>query len=174
MGPFSRPGKGAGDAEEAFCCRAITHKPREAEVELARGQITGEVRRKLEISEQTYCRWRRAHEVAVLAEVIAQRLVPCRKEPDSEGGVDHPLEAPRSWGSFPAASIAFGALAAIARTPRPCSPQRSNASSAPSAMTVAASWAPASKQRWASRAFVSAIALQSGPFRRERFGAEFV
>jgi putative transposase len=39
----------------------IIAKLREAEVELARGQKTGAVCRKLAISEQTYYRWRREY-----------------------------------------------------------------------------------------------------------------
>ncbi len=39
----------------------IIAKLREAEVELAKGQITGAVCRKLAISEQTYYRWRREY-----------------------------------------------------------------------------------------------------------------
>ncbi len=39
----------------------IIRKLREAEVELARGQSTAEVARKLSIAEQTYYRWRREY-----------------------------------------------------------------------------------------------------------------
>jgi putative transposase len=39
----------------------IIHKLREAEVELAKGQTTPEVIRKLGISEQTYYRWRQEY-----------------------------------------------------------------------------------------------------------------
>ncbi len=39
----------------------IIRKLREAEVELAKGQTTGEVARKLGITEQTYCRWRKEY-----------------------------------------------------------------------------------------------------------------
>jgi transposase-like protein len=39
----------------------IIAKLREAEVELAKGLNTGAVCRKLAISEQTYCRWRREY-----------------------------------------------------------------------------------------------------------------
>jgi putative transposase len=39
----------------------IIHKLREAEVELAKGQSTPEVTRKLGISEQTYYRWRQEY-----------------------------------------------------------------------------------------------------------------
>ncbi len=39
----------------------IIRKLREAEVELARGQSTAEVARKLGIAEQTYYRWRREY-----------------------------------------------------------------------------------------------------------------
>lgn len=44
-----------------FAAEQIIHKLREAEVELARGQTTAQVCRKLEISEQTYHRWRRVY-----------------------------------------------------------------------------------------------------------------
>jgi transposase-like protein len=44
-----------------FAAEQIIHKLREAEVELARGQTTAQVCRKLEISEQTYYRWRRVY-----------------------------------------------------------------------------------------------------------------
>ena len=39
----------------------IIRKLREAEVELAKGQTTGEVVRKLGITEQTYYRWRKEY-----------------------------------------------------------------------------------------------------------------
>ena len=39
----------------------IIRKLREAEVELAKGQTTGEVARKLGITEQTYDRWRKEY-----------------------------------------------------------------------------------------------------------------
>ncbi len=39
----------------------IIRKLREAEVELANGQTTGEVARKLGITEQTYYRWRKEY-----------------------------------------------------------------------------------------------------------------
>ena len=39
----------------------IIRKLREAEVELARGQTTGDVARKLGITEQTYYRWRKEY-----------------------------------------------------------------------------------------------------------------
>jgi transposase-like protein len=39
----------------------IIRKLREAEVELAKGQTTGEVARKLGITEQTYYRWRKEY-----------------------------------------------------------------------------------------------------------------
>jgi putative transposase len=48
-------------AKKRFAAEQIIHKLREAEVELARGQTTGEVCRRLEISEQTYYRWRRVY-----------------------------------------------------------------------------------------------------------------
>ena len=48
-------------ARKRFSAEQIIHKLREAEVELARGLSTGEVCRKLEVSEQTYYRWRKAY-----------------------------------------------------------------------------------------------------------------
>ena len=39
----------------------IIRKLREAEVELAKGQTTGDITRKLGITEQTYCRWRKEY-----------------------------------------------------------------------------------------------------------------
>lgn len=39
----------------------VIRKLREAEVELAKGQTTGEVARKLGITEQTYYRWRKEY-----------------------------------------------------------------------------------------------------------------
>ena len=39
----------------------IIRKLRKAEVELAKGQTTGEVARKLGITEQTYYRWRKEY-----------------------------------------------------------------------------------------------------------------
>ena len=48
-------------ARKRFAAEQIIHKLREAEVELARGQSTAEVCRKLEISEQTYYRWRKVY-----------------------------------------------------------------------------------------------------------------
>ena len=48
-------------ARKRFTAEQIIHKLREAEVELARGQTTAEVCRKLAISEQTYYRWRRVY-----------------------------------------------------------------------------------------------------------------
>ena len=44
-----------------FTAEQIIHKLREAEVELAKGQSTGEVCRRLGISEQTYYRWRKEY-----------------------------------------------------------------------------------------------------------------
>jgi DNA-binding CsgD family transcriptional regulator len=41
-------------ARKGFAAEEIIHKLREAEVELAGGRTTGEVCRKLEISEQTH------------------------------------------------------------------------------------------------------------------------
>ena len=48
-------------ARKRFSAEQIIHKLREAEVELARGQTTAQVCRKLEISEQTYYRWRKVY-----------------------------------------------------------------------------------------------------------------
>jgi len=48
-------------ARKRFSAEQIIHKLREAEVELARGLSTAEVCRKLEVSEQTYYRWRKAY-----------------------------------------------------------------------------------------------------------------
>ena len=48
-------------ARKRFRAEQIIHKLREAEVELAKGQSTGEVCRKLGISEQTYYRWRKEY-----------------------------------------------------------------------------------------------------------------
>ena len=39
----------------------IIHKLREAEVELSKGHITGQICRKLGITEQTYYRWRKQY-----------------------------------------------------------------------------------------------------------------
>lgn len=44
-----------------FTSEQIIHKLREAEVEFAKGHSTGEVCRQLEISEQTYYRWRKEY-----------------------------------------------------------------------------------------------------------------
>ena len=56
----------------------IIGKLREAEVELARGQTTAEVVRKLEIAEQTYYRWRK--EYGGLRVQQARRLKELEKE----------------------------------------------------------------------------------------------
>ena len=48
-------------ARKRFAAEQIIHKLREAEVELARELSTGEVCRKLEISEQTYYRRRKVY-----------------------------------------------------------------------------------------------------------------
>ena len=56
----------------------IIHKLREAEVELAKGQSTPEVIRKLGISEQTYYRWRQ--EYGGLKVEQAKRLKALEKE----------------------------------------------------------------------------------------------
>ena len=47
--------------KKRYSSEQIIAKLREAEVELARGQKTGAVCRKLGISEQTYYRWRREY-----------------------------------------------------------------------------------------------------------------
>ena len=47
--------------KKRFSPEQIIAKLREAEVELAKGQKTGAVCRKLAISEQTYYRWRREY-----------------------------------------------------------------------------------------------------------------
>jgi transposase-like protein len=47
--------------KKRFSPEQIIAKLREAEVELAKGQKTGPVCRKLAISEQTYYRWRREY-----------------------------------------------------------------------------------------------------------------
>ena len=61
-----------------YTAEQIIHKLREAEVELARGVSTGEVCRKLEISEQTYYRWRK--EYGALKVEQARRLKTLEKE----------------------------------------------------------------------------------------------
>ena len=67
-------------AKKRFAAEQIIHKLREAEVELARGQTTAQVCRKLEISEQTYCRWRRLY--GGLKVEQARRLKSLEKEND--------------------------------------------------------------------------------------------
>jgi putative transposase len=47
--------------KKRFTPEQIINKLREAEIELARGLSTGEVCRKLEISEHTYYRWRQEY-----------------------------------------------------------------------------------------------------------------
>ena len=47
--------------KKRYSSEQIITKLREAEVELAKGQTTGAVCRKLAISEQTYYRWRREY-----------------------------------------------------------------------------------------------------------------
>jgi transposase-like protein len=56
----------------------IIRKLREAEVELAKGQTTGDVARKLGITEQTYYRWRK--EYGGLRMDQAKRLKELEKE----------------------------------------------------------------------------------------------
>jgi len=48
-------------ARKRFVTEQIIHKLREAEVESSRGRTTAEICRKLEISEQTYYRWRKVY-----------------------------------------------------------------------------------------------------------------
>ena len=46
---------------KAFTPEQIIGKPSEAEALLSQGQTTGSVSRKLEVTEQTYYRWRRKY-----------------------------------------------------------------------------------------------------------------
>ena len=48
-------------AKKRYTVEQIIRHLREAEVELAKGQTTGEVCRKLGITEQTYYRWRKEY-----------------------------------------------------------------------------------------------------------------
>ena len=48
-------------ARKRYSTEQIIRKLREAEVELAKGQTTAEVARKLGITEQTYYRWRKEY-----------------------------------------------------------------------------------------------------------------
>ncbi len=43
------------------CAEEIVNKPREADVELARGQMVPQAWRKIGITDQTYYRWRREY-----------------------------------------------------------------------------------------------------------------
>jgi transposase-like protein len=53
--------KGVRMPRRRYTSEQIIMHLREAEVELAKGQTTGEVWRKLGITEQTYYRWRKAY-----------------------------------------------------------------------------------------------------------------
>ena len=59
----------------------IINKLREAEVLLSQGSTVGEATRKIEVSEQTYCRWRREYggmrigEVRRLKELELDQLI---------------------------------------------------------------------------------------------------
>ena len=53
--------EGGRNAEEAISSRTDHPTSTEAEVELAKGQTTGGVCRKLGITEQTYYRWRKEY-----------------------------------------------------------------------------------------------------------------
>jgi len=53
--------KGARMKKKGFTAEQIIGKLREAEVLLGQGSTVGEVSRKLGITEQTYCRWRREY-----------------------------------------------------------------------------------------------------------------
>jgi putative transposase len=48
-------------SRKPYSTEQIISMLREAEIELAQGSKTGEVCRKLVITEQTYCRWRKAY-----------------------------------------------------------------------------------------------------------------
>ncbi len=48
-------------AKKHFQADQITGKLREAEVEISKGQTIGQVVKKLGITEQTYCRWRKEY-----------------------------------------------------------------------------------------------------------------
>lgn len=50
-----------GDTSKRCTAEQIVHKLREAEVELAKGQTIPVVAKKLGITDQTYCRWRREY-----------------------------------------------------------------------------------------------------------------
>ena len=65
-------------AKKRYSPEQIIAKLREAEIELAKGQTTGAVCRKLAISEQTYYRWRR--EYGGLRVDQAKRLKELEKE----------------------------------------------------------------------------------------------
>jgi len=64
--------------QKRYTAEQIISKLREAEVELAKGQTTGEVCRKLGVTEQTYYRWRR--EYGGLRVEQAKRLKGLEKE----------------------------------------------------------------------------------------------
>ncbi len=54
-------GKGKKMARKRYTAEQIITKLREAEVELAKGQSTSQVCKKLGISDQTYYRWRKEY-----------------------------------------------------------------------------------------------------------------
>ena len=54
-------GKGTNMARKRYTAEQIITKLREAEVELAKGQTTPQVCKKLGISDQTYYRWRKEY-----------------------------------------------------------------------------------------------------------------
>ena len=65
-------------AKKRYTAEQIIRHLREAEVELAKGQTTGEVCRKLGITEQTYYRWRKEYGGLKLDQ--AKRLKELEKE----------------------------------------------------------------------------------------------
>ena len=82
----------------------IIRKLREAEVELAKGQTTVDVVRKLGITEQTYYRWRK--EFGGLRMDQAKRLKELEKENSrlkkllAEQALDNAILKEVSWGNF--------------------------------------------------------------------------
>jgi len=56
---FGLDGKGDSVAKRRHTAEQIIAKLREGEVELSQGMTVGQVCRKLEITEQTYYRWRK-------------------------------------------------------------------------------------------------------------------
>ena len=65
-------------SRKRFTPEQIIHKLREAEVELAKGQVTAQVCKKLGVTEQTYYRWRK--EYGGLRVVQAKRLKELERE----------------------------------------------------------------------------------------------